>query len=58
MNSSETPLLQICGSHFHLFYTSADKPQKFLSYLKAGKNPNVKLINCRLLEPQNLTFTR
>ena len=33
-------------------------PQKFLSYLKAGKNLNVKLINCRLLEPQNLTFTR
>ena len=27
-------------------------PQKFLSYLKAGKNPNVKLINCRLLEPK------
>ena len=28
------PLFQISGRHFHQFYTSDDKPQKFLSYFE------------------------
>ena len=28
------PLLQISGIHFHQFYTSDVKPQKFLSYFE------------------------
>ena len=28
------PLLQISGRHFHQFYTSDYKPQKFLSYFE------------------------
>ena len=36
-------ILADCERHFHLFYTIADKPEKFLSYLEVGKHPNVKL---------------
>ena len=36
------PLLQISGRHFHQFYTSDDKPQKFLSYFEK-RHPNIKL---------------
>ena len=33
--ASLQPILQqMRGRHFHLFYISADKPQKFLYYLK------------------------
>ena len=47
---------QIRGRHFHLSYISADKPQKFLYYLKA-MHPQYK-INCRIAEPQSLAFPR
>ena len=54
---SPTPLLQIRGGHFHLFYTlsNADKPQKFLSFER--QTPQYK-INCRIPGTQNLAFSR
>ena len=42
--------------HFHLFYISADKPQKFLYYLE-GMHPQYK-INCWIVEPQSFAFPR
>ena len=50
------PILQISGRHFHQFYTSDDKPQKFLSYFEK-QTPQYK-INCRKSVPQNLVFHR
>ena len=49
-------LLQITGRNFHQFYTSDDKPQKFLSYFEK-QTPQYK-INCRKSVPQNFDFHR
>ena len=47
------PILQISGKYFHQFYTSDDKPQKFISYFEE-QTPQYK-INCRKSVPQNLS---